>query len=257
MIRVVQRWHGLMTSVVQDGIPSAVMWKVVSGSDLSCCRVHDVITAPQFMLFTVGLRSAFHVVRAGISFSQFMLCTIAAWSICSYCTCCARWYHSPMVHAEQDVTMAMHVIIIIIAFGSCWCIARLQELSRHPDPGPASQAALRMGSGVTHPLCFGPQVAASGVPWAASLSLCLWVPGQGLVCGAGHWLLICNLCLSFGVCCSLVGFLTSQQHASVSQERIFTVLRAATLRWKLQIKLSTSPSHSILRPGRPVPALTL
>ena len=34
-------------------------------------------------------------------------------------------------------------------------------------------------------------------------------------------------------------------------------LRAATLRWKLQIQLSISPSHSILTPGRPVPALTL
>ena len=36
-----------------------------------------------------------------------------------------------------------------------------------------------------------------------------------------------------------------------------TVLRAATLRWKLQIKLSISPSHSILTPGQPVQALTL
>ena len=35
------------------------------------------------------------------------------------------------------------------------------------------------------------------------------------------------------------------------------ILRAATLREKLQIKLSTSPSHSILAPGQPVPALTL
>ena len=35
------------------------------------------------------------------------------------------------------------------------------------------------------------------------------------------------------------------------------VLRAATLRLKLKIELSTSPSHSILTPGRPVPALTL
>ena len=36
-----------------------------------------------------------------------------------------------------------------------------------------------------------------------------------------------------------------------------TIVRAATLRKKLQIKLSTSSSHSILTPGRPVPALTL
>ena len=36
-----------------------------------------------------------------------------------------------------------------------------------------------------------------------------------------------------------------------------TILRAATLREKLQIQLSTSPSHSILTLGQPVPALTL
>ena len=36
-----------------------------------------------------------------------------------------------------------------------------------------------------------------------------------------------------------------------------TILRAATLRQKLQIQLSTSPSHSILTPHRPVSALTL
>ena len=36
-----------------------------------------------------------------------------------------------------------------------------------------------------------------------------------------------------------------------------TIIRAATLRQKLQIKLSISPSHSILTPGQPVPALTL
>ena len=36
-----------------------------------------------------------------------------------------------------------------------------------------------------------------------------------------------------------------------------TILRAATLRYKLQIQRSTSPSHSILTPGRPVPVLTL
>ena len=36
-----------------------------------------------------------------------------------------------------------------------------------------------------------------------------------------------------------------------------TILRAAILRQKLQIKLSTSPSHSVLTPGQPIPALTL
>ena len=56
--------------------------------------------------------------------------------------------------------------------------------------------------------------------------------------------------------CSLGCCLTPQQHASVSQGRSAqTILRAATL--KLQIKLSTSPSHSILTPGRLVPALML
>ena len=54
----------------------------------------------------------------------------------------------------------------------------------------------------------------------------------------------------------LVG-LTSQQQASVSQGRICTILRAATLRQKLRIKLSMSPSHSILTLGRPVPALAV
>ena len=43
--------------------------------------------------------------------------------------------------------------------------------------------------------------------------------------------------------CLLVGCLMSQH--------------AVTLRQKLQIKLSTSPSHSILTPGQPVPGLTL
>ena len=36
-----------------------------------------------------------------------------------------------------------------------------------------------------------------------------------------------------------------------------TVVSAAALWWKLQIQLSISPSHNILTPGQPVPALTL
>ena len=35
------------------------------------------------------------------------------------------------------------------------------------------------------------------------------------------------------------------------------ILRAATLRYNLQIKLSISPSHGILTSGQQVPALTL
>ena len=76
-----------------------------------------------------------------------------------------------------------------------------------------------------------------------------------------------------------VGCLVSQQHARVSQGWIYTdnftcchsemqaaddrvgstqtILRAATPRYKLQMKLSTSPSHSILPPGQPVPVLAL
>ena len=56
----------------------------------------------------------------------------------------------------------------------------------------------------------------------------------------------------------LVGCLTSQQHASVSQGRIcsdkFTCCHTEI---EVGDKLSASPSRSILTPGRPVPALTL
>ena len=56
----------------------------------------------------------------------------------------------------------------------------------------------------------------------------------------------------------LVGCLTFQQQASVSLDgSAQTILHAATLRQKTQIKLTTSSSHSILTPGQPVPALTL
>ena len=43
----------------------------------------------------------------------------------------------------------------------------------------------------------------------------------------------------------------------VSDGYALTILRAATLRWKLQITLSISPSHSMLTPGQPDSALTL
>ena len=54
--------------------------------------------------------------------------------------------------------------------------------------------------------------------------------------------------------CWLVGCLASQQHVRVSQGRICS---DNFLRKKLQTKLSISPSHSILTPGQPLPALTL
>ena len=81
------------------------------------------------------------------------------------------------------------------------------------------------------------------------------VEGEGLwhwFIGQMGWMEVCV----WRVGVVVVGCLTFQQHASVSQGWICTILRAATLSWKLQTKLSTSPSHSILTPGRPVPALT-
>ena len=42
--------------------------------------------------------------------------------------------------------------------------------------------------GITRPLCFSLQIAALCVSWAASLSLSLWVPGQGLTCDTSHWI---------------------------------------------------------------------
>ena len=58
--------------------------------------------------------------------------------------------------------------------------------------------------------------------------------------------------------CLLVGCLTSQQRANVSQGRIcsdkFTCCHTEI---EVADQLSTSPSHSIPTPGRPVPALTL
>ena len=54
---------------------------------------------------------------------------------------------------------------------------------------------------------------------------------------------------------SFVSFLTPQQHASVSQGRInsdcYTEIYVADQCF------SVSPSHSILKPGQPVPVLTL
>ena len=50
----------------------------------------------------------------------------------------------------------------------------------------------------------------------------------------------------------VVGCLTSQQHDSVSQGRICTDDFSCC-----HTELFTSPSHSILTPGRPVPSLTL
>ena len=60
-----------------------------------------------------------------------------------------------------------------------------------------------------------------------------------------------------GMACLLVGCLTSQQHVSVSQERICEDNFTCCHTQKLQTKLSISPSHSILTPCQPVPALTL
>ena len=58
--------------------------------------------------------------------------------------------------------------------------------------------------------------------------------------------------------CLLVGCLTSQQQDSVFQGRIYSD-NYTCCHTEIQVadKLSTSPSHSILTPGRPVPAQTL
>ena len=58
-------------------------------------------------------------------------------------------------------------------------------------------------------------------------------------------------------CCLLVAQRPSNMLVYLRDGSAQTILRAATLRQKLQIQLSTSPSQSILTPGRPVPALTL
>ena len=56
------------------------------------------------------------------------------------------------------------------------------------------------------------------------------------------------------VCCLLNILATCE---CISGTDMLRQLSAVTLRKKLQIKLSTSPSHSILTPGHPIPALTL
>ena len=57
--------------------------------------------------------------------------------------------------------------------------------------------------------------------------------------------------------CWLVAYRPSNMLVYLRDGSAQTNLRAATLRQKLQIKRSTSPSHSILTSGRPVPVLTL
>ena len=57
--------------------------------------------------------------------------------------------------------------------------------------------------------------------------------------------------------CWLVAYRPSNMLVYLRDGSAQTILRAATLRQKLQIQLSTSPSHSILTSGRPVPALAL
>ena len=55
---------------------------------------------------------------------------------------------------------------------------------------------------------------------------------------------------------SFAGCLTSQQHGSVSQRRICSIEQQCHTEIELHIKLSISPSHSIMTPGQPVHALT-
>ena len=81
--------------------------------------------------------------------------------------------------------------------------------------------------------------------WRASMRSCLCSGCSTSM--RGSWRFVCLL-----VGCLLC--LLPQQHGSVSAQ---SVVRAATVRFKLQIKLSILPSHSILTRGQPVPALTL
>ena len=61
-----------------------------------------------------------------------------------------------------------------------------------------------------------------------------------------------------GIVCLLVGCLTSQQQASVSQGRICTDnFTCCHTEIDVADQTFSSPSHSILTPGRPVPVLTL
>ena len=93
-------------------------------------------------------------------------------------------------------------------------------------------------------------------------SVCLSFPHRPLSIGK-VWSSISVSDFVTGVMCLTkrglyVGCLMSHQHAFVSQRRIAqTMARAATLRWKLHIKICTSPSHSMLTPGQPTPVLTL
>ena len=55
--------------------------------------------------------------------------------------------------------------------------------------------------------------------------------------------------------CWLVAYRPSNMRVYLRDGSAQTILCAATLRYKLQIKLSISPSHSMLTTGQPVPAL--
>ena len=76
------------------------------------------------------------------------------------------------------------IIIIIITFCPYWSIDHLQELSRHPDPGPASQVVPRYNkTSLCQPqgrdaMCFLGGLAFSFPAGSRS----------GLTCDTGHWL---------------------------------------------------------------------
>ena len=60
-----------------------------------------------------------------------------------------------------------------------------------------------------------------------------------------------------GECYLLVAERPSNMQAYLRDGSAQAILRAATQRQKLQIKLPTSPCYSILIPSPPIPALTL
>ena len=131
------------------------------------------------------------------------------------------------------------LVVIISPFGPYWSIGHLQELSRHPNPGPTSQVVPRYNpSSLFQPPDGGAR--------------CFW---GGLASGESEQL---TYRLMFVVQCLLVGCLISQQHAmqqhhSVSQGQSTTFYMLP--HW--QDCRSNSSSCSFWPPGQSVLALTL
>ena len=84
-----------------------------------------------------------------------------------------------------------------------------------------------------------------------------WLLNVPTTCECGVSVLDLEIVWVPGFVCWLFVLRPSNMRVYLRDRSAQTILRAATLRQKLQIKLSISPSHSILTPSQPVPALTL